>query len=149
MSENITLSLSSLKREEQIFSHHHGTVSITTFTERVKQCAIIGYSQEKINYTRCNLGLAKKYFLCFNIHSNYKIIAEVNRLAIAWTTRVTPLLMMVFANVVVGEPGNTDTSPQTSVVGPFSGNIRKKTGERTNRWSPPVFLFKKLSNERK
>ena len=55
------------KREEQIFSHHHGTVSITTFTERVKRCAIIGYSQEKINYTHCNLGLAKKTFLCLNV----------------------------------------------------------------------------------
>ena len=141
MSENITLSLSPVKRGEQNFFSTWTPAVNTPYTERVKQCAIIGCFYFPESYTHCNLGLAKKYFLCFNIHSNYKIIAEVNRLAIAWTTRVTPLLMMVFANVVVGEPGNTDTSPLSfGVVGPFSGNIRKKTGERTNRWSPPVFF---------
>jgi hypothetical protein len=66
MSENITLSLSPVKRGEQNFFSTWAPAVNTPYTERVKRCAIIGYSQGKINYTQCHLPIANKCISCFN-----------------------------------------------------------------------------------
>jgi hypothetical protein len=54
------------KRGEQNFLSTWTPAVNTPYTERVKRCAIIGYSQGKINYTQCHLPIANKCISCFN-----------------------------------------------------------------------------------
>ena len=121
------------KRGEQNFFSTWTPAVNTPFTERTKRCAIIGYSQEKINYTHCHLPIANKCISCFN-----RFKGEARE--VIGHLRNEP---------VTGSDTWTTSNIKLSVCARILYIRKTMEQEHTDKRFGCSFFFKKLSNERK